>query len=60
MSYSKGMKERIRAIVSRESKHCIGIDGGELSRARTDLKEAYLGYGYGVDKERAGVASLHT
>ena len=54
MSYSKGMKERIRAIVSRESKHCIGTDGGELSRARTDLKEAYLGYGYGVDKERAG------
>lgn len=51
---SKGMKERIRAIVSRESRHCIGNDGGELSRARTDLKEAYLGYGYGVDKERAG------
>lgn len=40
---SKGLKERLRVIVARESKHCIGTDGGELSRARTDLKEAYLG-----------------
>ena len=53
MKDREGLRDKLRAIIQRESEKAIGRSGSVLSEERSTLKRRYLGYGYGDDDKRA-------